>query len=409
MSDTLIPTAEASEATDAEATQAEESNAPVEPTEEQAKTEDVASNEATGEQQEPKAEEPESAADKAPEKSTEKPSVEKPKAKKSSKPPTTAQAIDALVTTVTSMTETVQTLSKTVDSLSDKVVTPPTVEAVPEQAEEKDDSLAAVAISCLGTLASYVGIGLIAAAAMRSAFDGVTMLMAVTGVVLFLANGLFVDRGNNVSGINAYLATAGMLTLGATGVGLLVGGIQRFGDEPHRSAVFVPLGAALFLVASAWKVRDRLRTEHLVWMAGVGVWVCLFLGLGLGVAANNIDPKPKSQPKPPAAESHAEATTTVAPAAEHGATDTHGATDDHSAADSHGESHEVTTTVAPAADAHGEKAEIPPVHIPESLTKGSNPHSIASGGPTVATPDVKSGDSAVQEAVDAANKAAAGH
>lgn len=269
-----------------------------------------------------------------------------PKAKAAKKPaankkPTTAQAVDALVTTITSMAESVSTLSNTVDALSAKVATPPApviveapapveeVVAEEEVVEEKPSTLGSVALQTLGNLGTFVGVGLVAAAAMRPNFDTVSLIMAPIGIIVFLLNALFIDRDKDVEGIKGLVLHGAMSVLAVVAIGLLVGGIQRFGDDPHRGAVLIPLGAALFLIFSAYKMRTRLESQHLVWMAGAGVWICLFLGIGLHAVANNVDAKPvthhTSVPAPAAA--HEEVATTVAPASEeHGAA---AATDEH--------------------------------------------------------------------------------
>lgn len=231
---------------------------------------------------------------------TDTPMTEKASSKKVPKKPTTVQAVDALVETIAAMANSVSTLSNTVESLSDKVGTPhmvvdaaPRLETVSDEQIEapRNNSLRAAALQSIGTLLSFVGVGLVAAGAMRP-FDVTAIVMAIVGIVVYVLNGLLINRDAGVNSLRKYLVQAAMTVLGILGIGFLVGGIQRFGDDPHRAAVLIPLGAAFFLVVSAWKTRDRLATEHLVWMAGSGVWVCLFLAIGLGQVATHVDPKP---------------------------------------------------------------------------------------------------------------------
>jgi hypothetical protein len=340
-------------------------------------------------------------------------------AKKATAAQSTAQAVDALVTTITSMAESVSTLSSTVDALSAKVATPPApivvehkeeepVVETPVEEEPKNDSIPAVALASFGSLASFVGVGLVAAAAMRDNFDTNSLIMAVVGVALFAVNGLVVDRDRSVTGLQGHAIQTAMTLLAVIGVGLLVGGIQRFSDDPHRAAFLLPLGTALFVVATAWKMRDRLANEHLVWMAGVGVWVCLFLGVGLNQVANNIDPHEKVDTQdhivtggPVGHE------TTPTTAAGHG--DEHGASSDAHGAST--EAHGPTTTVAHGDD-HGAAAATTDGHgtdashaAPSTTTTTAHVTEAHDSGTHAADPS----QSAINEAVRAGNKAAAEH
>jgi hypothetical protein len=346
-------------------------------------------------------------------------------AKKATPAQASAQAVDALVTTITSMAESVQTLSNTVDSLSAKVATPPApvvVETKPEEPavdvvedDVKPDTVRTVALSSFGTLASFVGVGLVAAAAMRESFDTAGILMGVVGVVLYAVNGLAIDRDKSVEGLSEKGLQALMTILAVLGIGLLVGGIQHFSDDPHRAAYLLPIGAALFVVATAWKMRDRLANEHLVWMAGVGVWVCLFLGVGLNQVAGNIDPKPVSNTAEQkttetnghgdaAGAAHGEAASHEQPADAHGATEaSHGEDAGHGS---------TTTTAATHGDDHG-------IAVADPHATKDDGHGADAGHGTTTTAVVtqahstpKAEDphqSAINEAVTAGNAAAGEH
>jgi hypothetical protein len=327
------------------------------------------------------------------------------------------QAVDALVTTITSMAESVQTLSNTVDSLSTKVTTPPApvvVEtpapevAVAEVADEKPDTIRSVAFSSFGTLASFVGVGLVAAASMRETFDTTGILLGVIGVVLFTVNGLVIDRDSSVESLKEKGVQALMTILAVLGIGLLVGGIQHFSEDPHRAAYLLPIGAALFVVATAWKMRDRLANEHLVWMAGVGVWVCLFLGVGLNQVAGNIDPKPASETAEQPAEATADAHGATPAAHGEAPADAHGA----EAAKTEDDGHGTTTTTAAG---HGEDKGIAVADA--HATTDSHGSDAGHGTTTTAvvtqahsnTTSADPHQSTINEAVDAGNAAAGEH
>lgn len=260
-------------------------------------------------------------------------SAKKPKAAAGPKRRTTSKApaaspvaVDSLVESLSSLAGSVASLSGTVESLSDKVrssdrliqivdelpstlakvgVVTPEVAAEVAAAEvaaaaetERDAPLLKVAAHHLSTFATFAGVALVGAAAMRPHLTDGALIMAIVGLLAFTVASLF-ENGDRPSGSIPDLATrAGGSALLVAGAGLATGGIQYFDATPHRAAKLIPLGLALFTVGFVLRSGYRLAREHLVWMAGAGVWICLILTLGLGKAADAKAPSHKVHTPP---------------------------------------------------------------------------------------------------------------
>lgn len=263
------------------------------------------------------------------------------------------ETVDSLLETVNTLAASVSSLTGTVDSLSAKVSAPPpqtgvTVEQLLAQVEATDEDAVepvpsdagnpiVVAASHLASmLALFVGTGLVAAGCMRHHVAGSAIVEIVVGIALFVASSLYTER-KTLGGIVGAVTFAGASLLTVLGLGFVVGGLQDFGAESKRAAALVPAGVALFSVGAILRSRIRLPREHIMWLAGAGVWVCLFLALGLGHLAGSDEP------------SATEPATTPAPAAEVPAADEHATTDEHATA-------EATTTEADAATHDAEAA-----------------------------------------------------
>ena len=320
------------------------------------------------------------------------------------------EAVDTLVKTVNTLAETVTTLSGTIEALGAAKAAEPAAQLVleePEVAEvaepeeqpepepeelvsEDSPSLIRFVTEWACAIVPIVAAGVIGWAAMRSKVDFVVIASVLCCLATLYAVA-FVKCRERFS----FTFIAGEMLVGV-GAGCIVGAVAFFSQHPHRASLIVPV-AVVLTVAGAVLRRPRLVSkEHLIWLAGGGVWVCM----GLYLALHALAPQPETKETLPT-DSHGVVATHDAGAESHDAPaagDSH-ATSEAKTADAHAatESHEATpTTVAPSGehDAHA--------------TESHESASAAPGSKNVGVGLSKADAAHISEAVAAA-AAAAGH
>jgi hypothetical protein len=313
-------------------------------------------------------------------KSTRKP-TSKPKSARSTEP------VDSLVETVHTLAESVATLASTVEVLSDKAngkesrrvkrrrdrrkgeseditaavrqsIAPlesasvQSVEVTPAESaadETVGNPLLNAGLGYVGIIGTFLGAGLVATAMMRAPFGLSAIAMLIAGCAIFVATAYLKRREAPTIGLALPidLATALVTVLG---LGMLVGGIQNFGESPERAAKLIPVGVVLVAAAYLKRSKVKLSREHFIWVASAGVWVCLILAIGLGTVASSGESSDEGGAESPTEEG-------VGVGTEHGTTatstvDTH-ATGEHeetTAAATSG--HAVTTTLPASSESH---------------------------------------------------------
>lgn len=290
-------------------------------------------------------------------------SAKAPKASKktrSTRKTTTASTVDVLTETVASLARVIESLNEKVDAASDRssrdTTRSPRKSTIPTSSNDvyaastgTQAGLRDVTVNLLRVLAYAISVGLVATAAGMEKAGTSMLLFAVVGIVAFAVASAS-ESDSTPRTLTSLARKAGSAALIAVGLGLIVGGLQHFGDVPQRAAKMIPVGAAVFATGFFLRRRYRLASEQLVWVAGAGIWVCLLLTLGLGQIATSMQGGSTTTPDEPASPiAHTDGATTDdhGPSAAATAGNDHGATTTSS--DTHATSSDTHTT---SSDAH---------------------------------------------------------
>lgn len=142
-------------------------------------------------------------------------------------------------------------------------------------------------------IAMFIGAGFISGSIVHLG-EGVNLWdisLLCFGVILFVSGTLFQEiksKGKQEpKELVSLLAYSLFLSLG---IGMASGGIQHFVDTPSYSAILIPTGLSLGLIAFILKNRIALSSQQWKFLVTSTLSIALFTGLTLSVIARQIDP-----------------------------------------------------------------------------------------------------------------------
>ncbi len=160
------------------------------------------------------------------------------------------------------------------------------------QSPNRNQTTSHIILSFLSYLALFVGTGFISGAIVHSGnLDELSkyIVIGVVGILLFLA-GSFVQefalqKNNDKAGIVKFFFLSLLLSIG---IGMISGGTQHFTDFPQYSALLIPFGLILSLVAFLFKNNYVLSTKVLASSLGAFAIISIPLYLGLNTYAGSL-------------------------------------------------------------------------------------------------------------------------
>jgi hypothetical protein len=230
---------------------------------------------------------------------------------------TKKEEVDALTSTITSLSTMVSTLTRTVSTLANQQPSPRDAQrferrglseastsvhdasaeasaALAEMNQAKTVEPSAPTHTGLGHaleayakyLALFVGAGLISGSIVHFPLDPSRyILVGIIGALLFSGASALGDiRTNGLSRSILRIVIASLVL--SLGIGMISGGIQHFEDFPGRAALLIPIGMVVSVVAFLVRQGYRLSGQHMMWLASGGVWVVMIVGFGLNALAS---------------------------------------------------------------------------------------------------------------------------
>ena len=160
------------------------------------------------------------------------------------------------------------------------------------QTNIQNQSTKNIILSYLSYLALFVGTGFISGAVVHS--GNITeipkyIVFGVVGVVLFLIGSFVqefvINKEPNKTGIVKFFFLSLLLSIG---IGMISGGTQHFSDFPQYSALLIPLGLILSLIAFLFKNNYVLSAKAFGAIVGAFALISLPLYFGLNTYASSL-------------------------------------------------------------------------------------------------------------------------